>query len=118
MLLREIISQSCRDAAMTVGKSEDDYGGADDCFDVNESGGRDSDRCTTRYFHPKVSGDLPKALYVHSDQVGGDMPGCHIKGERKEGIWPRILSLPGSQASQPARPPAALACPAERWGRI
>ena len=23
-----------------------------------------------RYFHPKMSGDLPKALYIHSDQAG------------------------------------------------
>ena len=74
---------SCWAAAMTIGKSEDDYGDADDCFDVNESGGRDSDRRTLlRYFHLKV-GTFPRRST--SIQIRrGDMPGCHIKGERGE----------------------------------
>ena len=68
--------------SMTIGKSEDDYGDADDCFDVNESGGRDSDRRPLRYFHPKV-GTFPRRST--SIQIRrGDMPGCHIKGERGE----------------------------------
>ena len=28
---------------------------------------------------------------------GGDMPGCHIKGERREGIWPHIAFQAASQ---------------------
>ena len=81
---------------MTIGKSEDDYGDADDCFDVNESGGRDSDRCTLlRYFHPKMSGDLPKALYIHSDQAGRHAWLPHKGREERGHLAP--YSLPASQ---------------------
>ena len=86
---------------MTIGKSEDDYGDADDCFDVNESGGRDSDRRTLlRYFHPKV-GTFPRRST--SIQIRrGRHAWLPLKGrERREGIWPRIrgwtkITFPGS----------------------
>ena len=93
---------------MTIGKSEDDYDDdADDCFDVNESGGRDLDRRLrrVRYFHPKER-SFPVKAALHPFRSGaeerrdGDMLGFHRKEARQEGIWPGPI-YPAMQPCQP-----------------